>query len=50
MYPIQFFLCVDNFWIKYANKEDVNHLIEILKKYKIPIDCKGKNYCGLIFD
>ena len=46
--PITFALCVDDFGVKYNNKNDVKHLIEILQQdYVISIDWKGNNYCGL---
>ena len=31
--PISFCLCVDNFGIKYCNKEDANNLITSLQQY-----------------
>ena len=43
-----FALCVDDFGVKYFNKDDVKHLIQILQKYyPISLDWDGKNYCGL---
>ncbi len=49
--PIQFCLCVDDFGIKYQNKQDVEHLITTLKhNYNITIDWSGRNYCGLTLD
>ena len=46
--PIQFCLCVDDFGIKFTNKEDVEHLLATLKsKYKVTVDLTGKNYCGI---
>ena len=42
-----FCLCVDDFGVKFYNKEDVDHLIQALKDYKLTIDWKGENYCGL---
>eukprot|EP00957_Ditylum_brightwellii_P181239 13805698-Ditylum_brightwellii.AAC.1 len=43
-----FALCVDNFGVKYYNKADTGHLIQVLQKdYKIPTDLDGKNYCSL---
>ena len=49
--PIQFCLCVDDFGIKYQNKQDVEHLITALKlNYNITIDWSGRNYCGLTLD
>ena len=41
------FLCVDDFGVKYYNKEDANHLLSSFKNYyNINIDCNGNNYCG----
>ena len=46
--PISFCLCVDDFRIKFQNKDDANHLIQTLQKfYKINIDWTGEHYCGL---
>ena len=47
----KFCLCVDDFSIKYFNKEDAYHLLDALRDhYKISIDWEGKHYCGLTFD
>jgi len=44
----KFCLCVDDFGIKYFCKDDLNHLLDTLRKYyKISVDMDGKNYCGL---
>ncbi len=46
--PISFTLVVDNFCMKYVNKDDVNHLIKCLKnKYKLTEDWDGDLYCGI---
>ena len=46
--PTVFSLCVDDFGVKHHSKEDLNHLLEILRKhYKCTIDKEGKNYLGL---
>ena len=43
-----FCLCVDDFGIKYFNKDDANHLLTSLQKhYTISTDWQGTNYCGL---
>ena len=43
-----FCLCVDDFGVKYYNVDDANHLLDALRKsYKITVDWKGQNYCGL---
>ena len=43
-----FCLCVDDFGVKYYNKEDADHLINALStKYDCSIDWDGKNFCGL---
>ena len=47
----KFYHCVDDFGIKYYNKEDANHLLSILTyNYDISVDCNGNNYCGLKLD
>jgi hypothetical protein len=49
--PISFTLVVDNFGVKYINKTDVNHLIQILKQdYKIEEDWEGTWYLGITLD
>ena len=49
--PTKFSLCVDDFGIKYNSNQDLQHLIQTLKKYyDISIDKAGKNYCGLTFN
>ncbi len=46
--PISFTLIVDNFGVKYINKEDVKHLASVLKQdYEINIDWEGTRYLGL---
>ena len=46
-----FTLCVDDFGVKYTSKENINHLIAVLKKfYQISFDWEGRNYCGLTFN
>jgi hypothetical protein len=43
-----FCLVVDNFAVKYQKKEDVDHLLNALKKdYKIAEDWTGTKYLGL---
>ena len=40
----RFCLCVDDFGIKYFSKEDVDHLLNILRKdYKVSVDWEGGN-------
>ena len=49
--PLWFCLCVDDFGVKYFNKEDVQHLISSLSPhYKYTTDWEGNNYCGLTMD
>jgi hypothetical protein len=44
---IRFCLCVDDFGIKYFDKNDVHHLLQNLgTHYKYTIDWKGDHYCG----
>ena len=46
--PIQFSLVVDDFGVKYSRKEDVDHLIETLKKdFTLSEDWEGDLYCGI---
>ena len=47
----KFCLCVDDFGIKYFNKDDADHLVQSIKKtYECTIDWNGNNYCGLTID
>ena len=49
--PISFCLCVDDFGIKYFNKDDANHLLSSLQKhYTVTTDWAGRNFCGLTLD
>lgn len=49
--PSRFCLCVYDFGIKYSNKNDVKHLIDILQKsFKVSCDWEGQHYCGLTID
>ena len=46
--PVSFCLVVDDFGIKYAGKENAEHLINTLKsKYTITIDWEAKQFCGI---
>eukprot|EP00957_Ditylum_brightwellii_P009149 692015-Ditylum_brightwellii.AAC.1 len=48
---ITFCLLVDNFGIKYTNRDDVHHLITALKElHKISIDWRGELFCGIILN
>lgn len=45
---IQFTLIVNNFGVKYTNKQDAEYLIQCLHEhYKITEDWKGDLYCGI---
>ena len=45
---ISFTLVVDDFGIKYASKDDVNHLISVMRsKYKFKVDFDAKQYIGI---
>jgi hypothetical protein len=47
-HPITFTLVVDNFGIKYENKDNVDHLIASIKKdYMLTEDWMGNLYCGI---
>lgn len=49
--PIRFCLCVDDFGIKYFHKDDVNHLIDVLRSsFQVSCDWDGRHYCGLTID
>jgi hypothetical protein len=49
--PITFTLVVDNFGVKYVNKDEVDHLITSIKKnYMLTEDWKGNLYCGIQLD
>ncbi len=46
--PILFTLGVDNFGVKYENKDEVDHLIASIKKdYMLTKDWAGNLYCGI---
>ena len=46
--PIQFTLVVDDFGVKFTNKNDMSHLIDALEEhYEISIDHTGSLYCGI---
>ena len=46
--PICFCLCVDDFGIKYFNKDDAQHLLSSLQNhYTVTTDWHGRNFCGL---
>ena len=48
---IQFTLVVDDFGVKYTNKEDVKHLQRVLEEhYKITTDWNGNRYIGITLD
>ncbi len=50
-HPITFTLVVDNFGVKYVNKDDVDHLIASMKKnYMLTKDWTGNLYCGIQLD
>jgi hypothetical protein len=47
-WPILFTLVVNNFGVQYVNKDDVNHLIQCLKKqYELTKDWDGNLYCDI---
>ena len=40
---------MDDFGIKYFNKEDADHVLTVLRTaYEITVDTKGKNFLGLV--
>jgi hypothetical protein len=49
--PISFTLVLDNFGMKYVNKEDVDHLIASIKTtYSLTKDWTGNLYCGIALE
>ena len=49
--PISFTLVVDNFIIKYTNKDDIDDLFKATKyKYQLKIDWTGAKYVGINLD
>ncbi len=49
--PITFTLVVDDFGIKYENKDNADHLIASIKKdYMLTKDWTGNLYCGIQLD
>jgi hypothetical protein len=50
-HPITFALVVDDFGVKYVNKDDVDNLIASIKKnYMLTKDWTGNLYCGIQLD
>jgi hypothetical protein len=48
---IQFVLVVDDFGIKYINKDDLDHLIQTLEKYyDVAVDLDGKEFVKIELD
>ena len=48
---ITFCLCVDDFGVKYYDKNDAHHLIQSLNQsYITAVDWEGRNFCGLNLD
>ena len=46
--PIQFTLVVDNFRVKYTQKEDVEHLKFVIEQdYTVTADWTGNQYIGI---
>ncbi len=46
--PISFALMVDDFWVKYKNKDNVDHLVASIKTtYTLTKDWSGDLYCGI---
>jgi hypothetical protein len=49
--PISFTLVVDDFGVKYTNKDNVKHLMNVLEQdYTIDTDWDGTQYLGLMLD
>ena len=48
LHSISFTLVVDDFGIKYTNKQDVDHLISIMRsKYKFKVNFDAKQHIGI---
>ena len=48
---IQFVLVVDDFGIKYINKDDLDHLIRMLEKYyHVAVNLDGKEFVKIELD
>jgi hypothetical protein len=48
--PIMFTLIVDDFWVKYSDNANVDHLIASIKTtYALTKDWTGNLYCGIKF-
>jgi hypothetical protein len=46
--PILFTLVVDDFGVKYVNRDNINHLIDSIKKtYTLTEDWTSNLYCGI---
>ena len=46
--PIVFTLVVDNFGVKYVNKQDADRLMSVLKEHSsVTEHCKGERYSGM---
>ena len=51
IWKINFTLVVDDFWIKYTNKDDIDHLFVAIKdNYPLKIDWEGAKYVGINLD
>ena len=49
--PITFYLCVDDFGIKYFNRSDAVHLLQYIQKNCTPmVEWSGETFCCLTFD
>jgi hypothetical protein len=46
--PIAFSLVVDDFGVRYVNKDDMDHLVATIgKRYPIKVDWKAEYYLGI---
>ena len=46
-----FSFCVDDFWVKYYNQEDLNHLQESIgTRYTCKVDMTGRHFLGYTLD
>ena len=49
--PVKFTLIVDNFGVKFVGVDQLQHLVESLKKfYEIVLDPTGSKYCEITLE
>ena len=49
--PVNFYLVLDDFWVKYFGKQHAEHLITCIKQYyPVSVNLTRGLYCGVILD